>query len=101
MSAILNAGSLGLIAGLVLVTPAVASETITYTYDARGRLVAVMHSGTVNNGVQTTYTYDQADNRTNVTVTGGADAPGGGETPPTYRVLYAFNGRFFVSIIRD
>ena len=53
-----------------LPTLASAAETITYTYDARGRLIKVVHSGTVNNNVQTTYTHDKADNRTNVTTTG-------------------------------
>jgi hypothetical protein len=48
---------------------AIASETITYTYDARGRLVKVVRSGTVNNNVQAEYKYDKADNRTNVNVT--------------------------------
>jgi hypothetical protein len=43
-----------------------ASETITYTYDARGRLVKVERSGTVNNGVRAEYNYDKGDNRTNV-----------------------------------
>src|SRR5207248_6063337 len=33
------------------VAPAAAQETVTYSYDARGRLVGVSHSGTVNNGV--------------------------------------------------
>ncbi len=47
-----------------------ASETITYTYDAKGRLVKVEHSGTVNNGVAANYTLDRADNRRNVKVTG-------------------------------
>jgi len=47
-----------------------ASETITYTYDAKGRLVKVERSGTVNNGVKTEYTLDKADNRKNVKVTG-------------------------------
>lgn len=51
---------------------AYASETVTYSYDAKGRLVKVVHSGTVNNGVQTTYSHDKADNRTNVTTTGGS-----------------------------
>lgn len=46
-----------------------AAETITYTYDAQGRLTNVAHSGTINNNVQSTYTFDNADNRTNVTVT--------------------------------
>ncbi len=29
--------------------PAFATETITYTYDALGRVVTVVHTGTVNN----------------------------------------------------
>lgn len=49
---------------------AVASETINYTYDAKGRLVRVAHTGTVNNGVATNYAYDRADNRNQVTTTG-------------------------------
>jgi fructose-specific phosphotransferase system component IIB len=48
---------------------AVASETITYTYDARGRLVKVERQGSVNNNVTAEYKYDKADNRTNVNVT--------------------------------
>lgn len=47
-----------------------ASETITYRYDARGRLIKVERSGTVNNNVKAEYTYDKAENRTNKTVTG-------------------------------
>lgn len=45
-----------------------ASETINYTYDARGRLVRVEHGGTVNNNVSAEYKYDKGDNRTNVNV---------------------------------
>lgn len=52
-----------------------AAETITYTYDARGRLVQVQRTGTVNNGVNTTYTVDKADNRTNKTTTGSPNPP--------------------------
>jgi YD repeat-containing protein len=55
---------------LLLGAAANAAETITYTYDARGRLVQVARSGTVNNGVTTSYTIDKADNRTNKTTTG-------------------------------
>ena len=50
-------------------TAAGASETISYTYDARGRLKTVAHSGTVNNGKTTTYSLDKADNRTSKTTT--------------------------------
>lgn len=57
--------------GLLLISaPAFAAETITYTYDARGRLVKVVRSGTVNDGVVTDYVIDKANNRTNKTVTG-------------------------------
>ena len=52
-----------------------AAETITYTYDARGRLVKVERSGTVNNGVRAEYKHDKADNRTTVTVTGSPNPP--------------------------
>ncbi|MGN6850702.1 MAG: hypothetical protein ACTHJK_14705 [Sphingomicrobium sp.] len=58
-----------LAAGLVGAA-AYATETITYTYDARGRLIEVVHSGTVNNNVVSNYSYDKADNRTNVNTTG-------------------------------
>jgi YD repeat-containing protein len=61
------------VAGLSLASASAPSmnETINYTYDARGRLVKVEHSGTVNNNVQASYSYDKADNRVNVNVTGG------------------------------
>ena len=49
-----------------------ASETINYTYDKRGRLVGVQHTGSVNNGLTVAYTYDAAGNRTRVTTTGAA-----------------------------
>ena len=55
---------------LALAGIAAASETITYTYDAKGRLVKVEHSGSVNNNVVANYSYDHADNRTNVNVSG-------------------------------
>src|SRR5688572_6260028 len=51
------------------------SETVNYGYDSLGRLVRVERTGTVNNGVNAHYSYDSADNRTNVTVGPGAVAP--------------------------
>ncbi|WP_244624610.1 hypothetical protein [Sphingomonas sp. So64.6b] len=60
-----------IMAGLTAITGiAGASETINYTYDAKGRLVKVEHSGTINNGIVANYTLDKADNRKNVKVTG-------------------------------
>ena len=67
MNRIFRAGVVGLcLAGAAIA--AWAAETITYTYDARGRLVKVVHTGTVNNNVSANYSYDKADNRTNVNV---------------------------------
>jgi predicted nicotinamide N-methyase len=47
-----------------------ASETVNYTYDAKGRVVKVAHSGTVNNNIVANYGFDKADNRVNMNVTG-------------------------------
>ncbi|WP_257543892.1 hypothetical protein [Sphingopyxis sp. DBS4] len=55
--------------------PALATETITYTYDAKGRLVKVVRTGTVNNNVTAEYTHDKADNRTRLKVTNSPNPP--------------------------
>lgn len=68
MAAIVVLGTLALAAAASSL--AGASETIDYTYDAKGRLVKVVHTGTVNNNVVSNYTFDSADNRKKVTVTG-------------------------------
>lgn len=62
------------LAALIAATPVGASETITYSYDARGRLTEVAHSGSVNNGLTACYAYDKADNRTSLTVASGGCA---------------------------
>ncbi|MEA3063800.1 MAG: hypothetical protein QOJ27_228, partial [Sphingomonadales bacterium] len=69
-------------AGLLLATSALAwagaanaGETVTYTYDALGRLVATSSSGTVNNGVASALGYDPAGNRSSYAVTGAAGPP--------------------------
>jgi YD repeat-containing protein len=61
-----------LIAAAAALVPTIASaaETVTYSYDAKGRLTQVARSGSVNNGVVAAYAFDKADNRTNVTVSG-------------------------------
>lgn len=53
-----------------LVGPAFGQETKKYTYDAKGRLVKVEHSGSVNSGVRTEYELDKAGNRKKVKKTG-------------------------------
>ena len=60
---------------LVVAPMAHASETITYTYDAKGRLIKVEHSGSVNNNLKTEYTHDRVDNRKKVKVTGSPNPP--------------------------
>ena len=61
-----------LAAGLSFASVASATETVTYTYDARGRLIKVVHAGSVNNNTQACYKYDKADNRINVKVDVGS-----------------------------
>ena len=57
-------------AALAVAAAAVAAETVTFRYDARGRLVKVERTGTVNNNVNTAYEYDKADNRVLKNTTG-------------------------------
>ena len=44
-----------------------AAETITYTYDAQGRVIQVHSTGSANGPSTTTYTYDKAHNRVTAT----------------------------------
>lgn len=55
--------------------PCKSAENITYTYDAKGRLVKVVRTGTVNNNVTVEYAHDKADNRTRVTTTNSPNPP--------------------------
>jgi YD repeat-containing protein len=59
----------------VLATASLASETITYSYDAKGRLIEVQRTGSVNNNVKSNYYYDRAHNRTRLLVTGSPTLP--------------------------
>jgi len=65
----------GMAAGLLIASPALAAETITYSYDAKGRLVKVVRTGTVNNNVTIEYTHDKADNRTRLKTTNSPNPP--------------------------
>jgi YD repeat-containing protein len=62
------------LATLAVAIPSIsaAQQTVSYTYDALGRVVTVQHSGTSNN-TTTSFTYDKADNRTSISVTGSAN----------------------------
>src|SRR3546814_17570013 len=51
----------GMAAGLLMISSVVAAETITYTYDAKGRLVKVKRTGTANNNVTVDYEHDKAN----------------------------------------
>lgn len=64
---------------LALASGAIATETITYIYDAKGRLRKAERAGTVNNNVKSEYTYDDANNRTKSKLTGS----GGSIITPT------------------
>jgi YD repeat-containing protein len=55
---------------LCLPSPLQATETITYTYDALGRVTGVSSTGTINAGQSVSTTFDPAGNRTNYSVTG-------------------------------
>jgi hypothetical protein len=62
-------------AGLACALPASSAETVTYTYDAKGRLIRVVRTGTVNSNVTTEYTHDKANNRKSVVTTGSSNQP--------------------------
>ena len=51
-----------------VVSTSSANETLIYTYDELGRLTGVQRSGSVNNGVQSSYGLDPAGNRQSQTV---------------------------------
>jgi hypothetical protein len=71
----LRIGAIALAFAGIAGVAALATETITYTYDARGRLVKVERTGSINNNVKAEYKYDKADNRTNVNVTSPNSPP--------------------------
>lgn len=80
-----------ILAGMLLAgaTSVSASETVTYTYDALGRLTNSASSGSVNNGVSTTINYDPAGNRSNYAVVGVPAGQGGSPGPGGAAALLA------------
>jgi YD repeat-containing protein len=63
------------LAALGLAAQVQAAETITYTYDAKGRLIKVVRTGTVNNNVTVDYEHDKANNRTRLKTTNSPNPP--------------------------
>lgn len=84
-----------LIAAAAAFVPAVAgaAETVTYSYDAKGRLTQVVHSGSVNNGIVAAYAFGKGDNRTNLTVSGSSFS-----SPPVRVVVLPLAGFMVVPI---
>jgi hypothetical protein len=64
-----------LILSAAISVPLIAAETQKYRYDAKGRLIKVERTGTVNAGVTSEYTHDKANNRIRVKTTGSANTP--------------------------
>ena len=72
IGAALGAGAAA--AAALLPSPAGAAETISYAYDARGRLVEVKRAVNSATPVVTTYQFDKADNRTAKVTTGSPNS---------------------------
>lgn len=77
-------------AAMAVPVAAEASDTVNYTYNALGRLVAVSTTDGPNDGTAVSTSYDPAGNRSNYTVAGtGSSAPAGAaaqsstDEPPT------------------
>lgn len=89
---------------IVAAVNAHAQETTTYTYDAKGRVVTVARSGGPANGTTTNYTYDPADNRSNVTVANSpngvsnGDGNGAATVQPAKYVVVPLNGYTLIKI---
>jgi len=65
---------LAILAGLES-APALASETVNYSYDTQGRLVQASHSGSgPNSALAIIIQYDSKGNRVSQTVTGSTNA---------------------------
>lgn len=65
-------------AALLIAGMASAAETVTYGYDALGRLIVTTVSGGPNNNVGSATCFDRAGNRTRYTVGAGVSTCGTG-----------------------
>lgn len=76
-----KAYALASVATIIFAPAAGASDTITYGYDALGRLILTTTSGGPNNGIGVAACFDAAGNRTRYTVGSSVTACGTGSTP--------------------
>lgn len=72
--------AISIAAALLASAPTQAAETITYSYDAKGRLVKAERSGsahpsTGSGSVKTEFEHDKANNRRRVKTTGSPNPP--------------------------
>ena len=77
-----GAGVLALLLGGMAGWPASAGETVTYTYDALGRLKVASTSGTVNDGQAFSWCYDDAGNRTKARTNASGQVADCSSVPP-------------------
>lgn len=73
---------------MALPSAAFATETITYTYDALGRLTQSSSAGSVNSGLTAAVTYDAAGNRKTYTATNATNPP----PPANGAIVLPLNG---------
>jgi YD repeat-containing protein len=78
---------LAIVLGAAISDSVSAAETVTYSYDALGRLVRTQKNGGPASGVDAQVQYDAAGNRTNVTVQGAVS-----NAPPTRVIVLPLNG---------
>lgn len=74
------------VSAIALMVPlmANAAETVAYSYDARGRLIKVIRSGSAqnNSNVTTDYSHDKANNRKQFVTINSPNSPGTPPPPP-------------------
>lgn len=69
-----------------------AAETVTYTYDALGRVKSAQFGGGPGNGVTRSYQYDHAGNRTQLVTTGASSSSGFNISPASNVANMVSNG---------
>ncbi len=73
----MNGSAMAALAAVALAVPAAASasDTVNYSYDALGRLIAGSTTGGPNDGMAVSTGYDRAGNRSNYSMAGSGACP--------------------------